>query len=108
MDDDGREPWLPPGHAERIAHGTLVRVRLSGECPHRPTIGAWWGHSPDVDGAVGRVISCHMRSGADDGHHVFVGFRDLSRPPAPIGPPGRYVLAGCIYAASELEPILNA
>lgn len=85
------DPWLPPGHAERLTVGTRVRVRLSGEC------GIGSIHGLREDGATGIVVG-HDGVGLTNriGHPYVVWFNQSFTAP---------LLRASYYAASELEPI---
>ena len=88
------EPWLPPGHAERLTVGARVIVRPSPEC--RET----W-HSGD-DGLIGTIMTTTMVEPGitepDFGHSYAVQWG--SYPPTKGHPCGL-----TWYAAAELEPI---
>jgi hypothetical protein len=88
------EPWLPPGHAERLTVGTRVIVRPSPEC--RET----W-HSGD-DGLIGTIMTTTMVEPGitepDFGHSYAVQWG--SYPPTKGHPCGL-----TWYAAAELEPV---
>lgn len=82
----GREPWLPPGHAERLTVGARVRVKRGGECPRA------WCRAPSVfegDGIIESMLPPEIRLLFDDHSYVVKrGDGHLSR-----------------YAAAELEPL---
>lgn len=85
------DPWLPPGHAERLTVGARVRVNLSGEC----SIGG--RHGSREDGATGMVISDDSKIGNPlEGHPYCVWFHQ---------PFTRPLMRSWFYAAAELEPI---
>jgi hypothetical protein len=94
-DDQQREPWVPPGHAERLVVGTRVRVRLSGECPG---MSRW--HGTQEDGVTGTVIATDTEGTAwrpPRGHGYIVYF---DRPLRAKGRSGEYALAELV----PLEP----
>lgn len=85
MEGDGREPWLPPGHAERLTVGARVRVVPSPECRLCST-----APQPVVEGVIDDLDPFNWRMQIIRAHRYYV-LRDG--------------LAPWYYAASELLPL---
>ncbi len=95
MDDERNEPWLPPGHAERLTVGARVTIRLSGECPHEQILDGTPGH-------VLHVLKPGERARYSGGMELDVGgHRYAVVPELPRNAHGAF----CWLAAAELEPL---